>query len=335
MIIGIPRALIYWKRPYFWETFFENLGFEVLLSPKTNKEIIEMGVKAADPETCFSNKVFWGHLLWLDRKVAEASPHLPPRAASQRSVCDLIFVPRLKTVAEASLHLPPHPASRGSVTEEKLEFCPKFFGLPDLAKILIKTPILTETFDERKERFEKTLERFGGKLKKNKEEIKRAFKIALLKSWIEKEVKEKEEFFEKINSKKKKIILISHPYNLYDDYVNLRIKEKLEKLGTEVIFIEEIPIKIHNSKFKIQNFPKFHWEFGKEIMEKIQEILNYPISGAVEISSFQCGCDAVLKEFVEKEFKIKKIPFLYLLIDEHTAEAGLQTRLEAFIDTLK
>ena len=324
MTIGIPKALLYWKRPYFWENFFENLGFEVLLSPKTNKEIVEMGVRISDPEACFSNKVYWGHLLWLDGKVAEASPHLPPRAASRRSVCDLIFVPRLKA------------------NKEKLEYCPKFFGIPDLAKILVKTKILTETFDERKEKFEKTLQRLGKKLKKNKKEVKRAFEIASLK---EKELKREKEknFFEKINPstplrvEKKKIVLISHPYNLYDEYVNLRIKEKLEKLGAQPIFIEEIPISVDqrpNQRLSASTI-KFHWEFGKEIMEKIETILNYKIEGAIEISSFACGSDAVLKEFVEKRFKEVKIPFLYLIIDEQTGEAGIQTRLEAFIDTLK
>jgi len=301
MIIGIPRALIYWKRPYFWESFFENLGFEVLLSPKTNKEIVEMGVKVADPETCFSNKVYWGHILWLDGR------------------CDAIFVPRLKT------------------NEEKLEYCPKFFGLPDLAKILVKTPILTETFDERKEKFEKTLARLGKKLRKRIIEVKEATKKAFFK---EKEIKEKEEqnFLEKIKSQKPKIILISHPYNLYDEYVNLRMKEKLEKLGTKAIFIDEAPIGINQPyQYKSASVIKFHWEFGKEIMEKIQEILKYEISGTIEISSFGCGCDAVIKEFVEKTFKERtpnKIPFLYLMIDEQTGEAGLQTRLEAFLDTL-
>jgi predicted nucleotide-binding protein (sugar kinase/HSP70/actin superfamily) len=299
MIIGIPRALIYWKRPYFWEDFFEDLGFQVLVSPETNKEIVELGVKVSDPENCFSNKVYWGHLVWLEGK------------------CDLIFVPRLKA------------------TKERLEYCPKFFGLPDLAKILVKTPILTETFDPRKEKIERTFNKLGKKIKKNSWEIKKALENALLK---EKELKEKEnrEFFEKIHSEKQKVILISHSYNLYDEYVNLRIKEKLEKLGVEPIFIDRVPIKIQNSKYKIQNLnrPRFHWEFAEEIMEKIETILNYKISGAIEISSFACGCDAVLKEFVAREFKERKIPFLYLIIDEQTGEAGFQTRLEAFIDTL-
>jgi predicted nucleotide-binding protein (sugar kinase/HSP70/actin superfamily) len=297
MKIGIPRALIYWKRPYFWESFFENLDFEVLLSPKTNKEIVEIGVKISDPETCFSNKVYFGHLKWLDQK------------------CDLIFVPRLKT------------------NKEKLEYCPKFFALPDLAKISVKTKILTETFDEKREKFEESLVKLGKKLGKGKKEVEEAFQKALLK---EKEIREKQEkeVLEKLRSNLKKLILISHPYNLYDEYVNLKVKERLEKLGTTPIFIEEIPISI-NQQNQHKSAPiKFHWEFAKEIMEKIDFVLNKKIAGAIEISSFACGCDAVLKEFVEKKFKENKIPFLYLIIDEHTGEAGFQTRLEAFVDTI-
>ncbi len=299
MIIGIPRALIHWKRPNFWEVFFHSLGFEVLLSPSTNKEIVEKGTRTSDPEACFATKVYFGHILWLEGKV------------------DYIFVPRLKT------------------NEDKLEYCPKFFGLPDLAKLLVKTPILVETFDERKEKFKETLKKLGKKINKKSVEVERAAKEAFLEERRLKE-KEKERFFQKIQSKKQKIILISHPYNLYDEYVNLRIKEKLERLGVEALFIEEVPV---NSRSQFDNSEplsgiKFHWEFGKEIMEKIREILKYDIAGAIELSSFACGCDAVLKEFVEKEFKESKIPFLYLIIDEHTGEAGFQTRLEAFIDTL-
>jgi predicted nucleotide-binding protein (sugar kinase/HSP70/actin superfamily) len=127
--------------------------------------------------------------------------------------------------------------------------------------------------------------------------------------------------------------LVSHPYNLYDEYVNLRMEERLERLNVQPIFVNEVPI----SKFQIPNpeWPRFHWEFGKEIMEKVENVLKYKIDGAIQISSFACGCDAVLKEFVEKRFKENKIPFLYLIIDEHTGEAGFQTRLEAFVDTIK
>jgi len=208
--------------------------------------------------------------------------------------------------------------------------------LPDLAKILVKSSILTKTFDERKEKFEKSLEKLGKKLNKSRSEIKKATKITLLEEKKLKE-KEKKDFFRKIKSKKPKIILISHPYNLYDDYVNLRMKEKLEKLGVEPIFLDEVPSStvLTGSPRKSILTIEFHWEFGKEIFEKIEEILKYNITGVIEISSFACGCDAVLKEFIEKEFKNQKIPFLYLIIDEHTGEGGFQTRLEAFVDTFQ
>lgn len=297
MKIGIPRALIYWKRPYFWEAFFDSLGFDVLLSPPTNKEIIREGTRGADPETCFSNKVYWGHLMWLDQK------------------CDFIFVPRLKT------------------NKRKLEYCPRLFGLPDLAKLSVKTPILTQTFDERREPFKRTLERMGRQLKKGRPEINRAFKAALAKEKTEKE-KEKKRYLQKISSEKPKIVLVSHPYNLYDSYVNLRTEEKLEKLGVEPIFIDEVFVEDVDEEKKPFGI-NFHWESAREIFEKIEEVFKYDIMGGIEISSFQCGCDGVIKEFVEKRFKTEGIPFLYLIIDEHTGEAGLQTRLEAFIDTLR
>lgn len=289
MKIGIPKALIYWKKPYFFEIFFKALGFEVLLSPNTNKEIVEIGVKCADPETCYSIKVYFGHLKWLDKK------------------CDLIFVPRFKK------------------NELGFEYCPKFFALPDLAKISLKTKILTEKYEGK---FEKFLLKLGKKLKKNRKEIFEAKEIAILK---EKEFFDErfKLFEEKIKSQRKKIFLISHPYNLYDEFVNFRIKERLEKEGVEVILIEDV--------FLEEKLPfpyNIHWEFGREIILKIDKILKFKISGAIQISSFACGCDAVLKEFVEKKFKESKIPYLYLIVDEQTGEAGFQTRLEAFLDTI-
>jgi len=198
---------------------------------------------------------------------------------------------------------------------------------------LVKTKVLTETFDEKKEKFEESLVKLGKKLGKKKEEIKKAFQEALKK---EKEIREKQEkeALEKLESNLKKIILISHPYNLYDEYVNLRIKERLEKLGVVPIFIEDIPTSNIEPLTSNLEHPQFHWEFAEEIMEKVNFVLSRKIDGAIEISSFACGCDAVLKEFVEKKFKENKIPFLYLIIDEHTGEAGFQTRLEAFVDTI-
>ncbi len=267
----------------------------MILSPETNKDIVLQGTKISDPETCFSMKVFFGHVSWLEDKV------------------DYIFVPRMRS------------------NKDKLEYCPKFFGIPDLAKIVVKTPILTEVFDQRKHTIERTLTEIAKILDKDQKTANKAIAVAFTKE-KEQKAKEEHDFYKTIKSDKKKIVLVSHPYNLYDDYINVGIRKKLADLGMETICIDEVPLNL-GLKFKPE--VKFHWEFGREIMQKTEEVLRYDISGAIEISSFQCGCDAVLKEFVEKRFKQSRIPFLYLIIDEQAGDAGLQTRLEAFVDTIQ
>ena len=135
MIIGIPRALIYWKEPgiQFWKTFFEEIGLEVIISPLSNKEIVSQGAKVSDIESCFASKVFFGHVLWLEGKV------------------DFIFIPRLIK------------------NELGFEYCPRFFALPDIAILLIKTPLIFPLVNLKKESLQsiafKTGKKFFDKLR--------------------------------------------------------------------------------------------------------------------------------------------------------------------------
>ena len=105
-----------------------------------------------------------------------------------------------------------------------------------------------------------------------------------------------------IESLERKVVLISHPYNLYDDFINLKIKEKLEKNGLEVLTIDALPFEFQTT-FS-------HWDFASEMLNQAKEISKRAISGAIQISSFGCGCDSVIKEFIERIFREKKIPFL-------------------------
>jgi len=76
--------------------------------------------------------------------------------------------------------------------------------------------------------------------------------------------------------------------------------EAASRGAAEVVFIDQVPA--DPAQIKLTR-PKWHWEFGQEIMLEVEASLNYNIVGAVEISSFQCGSDSVLKEFVEERFK--------------------------------
>ena len=75
--IGIPRALLYYRYGVLWKNFFESLGCNVILSPETNKQIVELGVNNTIDESCLSYKIYVGHVLYLSK------------------ICDYILVSRV------------------------------------------------------------------------------------------------------------------------------------------------------------------------------------------------------------------------------------------------
>lgn len=74
--IGIPRGLLAYRDGVLWKHFFEKLGFQCVVSPKSDREILERGTARAVDETCLPFKMYLGHVMWLLGK------------------CDAIFIPR-------------------------------------------------------------------------------------------------------------------------------------------------------------------------------------------------------------------------------------------------
>lgn len=54
MKIGIPRAMLYYRDGALWQTFFQTLGHEVVLSRPTDREILELGIRYAIDEACLA-----------------------------------------------------------------------------------------------------------------------------------------------------------------------------------------------------------------------------------------------------------------------------------------
>ena len=75
--IGIPKAFLYYRYSILWKKFFELLGIKVIISPETNKEIIERGKELSIDEACLSSKIYFGHVSYLVDK------------------CDYLLVPRV------------------------------------------------------------------------------------------------------------------------------------------------------------------------------------------------------------------------------------------------
>ncbi len=299
MKIGIPRALLYFEYGKFWEVFLEELGFEVVISPPTNKSIVANGVKFAHSDTCYPVKVAYGHTWWLHDRV------------------DAILIPRY-------------------ISMDKLRYmCPKFIGLPDTIKASMgdKLPILLEpTFNAKEKPIISGFYELGKKLNKPYFKVKHAIHLAELayKEFISYRRKHKLK-----KAARLRIGFVARPYIAYDDYLNLRLFKILEEYGVDVVLYESInPNTIKQKVHEVQK--RIYYSMGERNVGAAFYFLDHEelFDGVIYVISFQCGPDSVLGELILSKARKSKVALLPIVIDEHASESGLRTRVEAFLDML-
>jgi len=134
-----------------------------------------------------------------------------------------------------------------------------------------------------------------------------------------------------------RVAFIGHPYNLFDIDINKDILTLAKSLGMEIItsdFLSEKEI-----DREVSNLSKeIYWSSGREIVGSLFHFLSGGVDGVVFLTSFKCGIDALLQEFIKRRLKVRggsSIPLLILSFDEHTGREGLTTRLEAFQDVME
>lgn len=293
MKLGIPKGLLYYKYYPFIQTFFYELGVDMIESPETNREILDLGTKYCVDEACLPIKIFHGHAAYLKDK------------------CDVMLIPRIMSV------------------KDKEFICPKFCGLPEMIKNSIPDlPDITYTqiYANTEKNLYLSMKSIAHKFTKKSSRINKAFKTA---------EEAQSSYLGGIQSNKteKRIALVGHPYNLYDTFVNMNIAKKLDKLGIGIIteeYVEEYLIDNEMNKL----FKKPFWTFAR-ISYGFSTYLakTHKIDGIIYLSSFACGIDSIVIELIREE--IGEFPLLVLKLDEHTGEAGFDTRLEAFSDMLE
>jgi predicted nucleotide-binding protein (sugar kinase/HSP70/actin superfamily) len=130
------------------------------------------------------------------------------------------------------------------------------------------------------------------------------------------------------------IALIGHPYNLYDAYITHNLVAKLRGLGVKVVTSEmATPEELRQGILDLTGQP--YWTYEDEVVGVAGHYLrDGRVDGFIAVGSFGCGPDSTLLDVVQRTTREAGRPFMNLIIDEHTGEAGLVTRLEAFVDML-
>jgi predicted nucleotide-binding protein (sugar kinase/HSP70/actin superfamily) len=133
-----------------------------------------------------------------------------------------------------------------------------------------------------------------------------------------------------------KIGLLGHAYNLYDPFISMDLIGKLRKMDASVITADSLPPDLIEQRVK--RLPKrLFWTLGKKMLGAALNFFeNKQLDGIIYLTSFGCGPESFVGELVERWAKRRGVlPLMLLTIDEHTGEAGLVTRLEAFLEMIK
>ena len=306
--IGIPRALLYYRYGIAWRTFFEALGCEIVLDRPSDRATLEVGDHLSVDECCLASKLFLGHV-----------------AALVDQGVDAVFVPSLMGYGRFDT------------------FCTKFQALPDLAqnafivagqRVRVVSMRIDELAGETEQDAYLTL---AARMGHPRKEAKRAYKaaVAAQRDYDAAMAREQERLVKglaKLPTAERPltILLAAHPYVSHDPFVGGVVEDALREQGACVLFADETD-KARALKRSYEFSHSIPWIVNRELIGSIV-MLHEQVDGIVLMSAYPCGPDSMCDDAIERCITGK--PILTLTIDAQSGTAGIETRVESFIDIL-
>ena len=347
--IGIPRALMFYRYFPFWHSFFKKLGWEVMVSDGVRQK--EKIVYFED--SCLPMKLLVTHAIQLKDRV------------------DHLFIPRLVSVHRTYIMCPKFRGAPDIVrlaTEGKVSVLDETIDLRKGGVSLLQSFLkigerLGASRQESKNAFREAEKSFSTFQKDwmdriNQLPTRQLFEtdIPIPPTKISPPLAGGDEgeggphrFYspppspspikgggEEIRTPLR-VAFVGHPYNLYDSDINKDVLGLAKRLGMEIVTADVLSEKEIDRE--VSDLSKeIYWSSGREIVGALLHFLSGGVDGVVFLTSFKCGIDALLQEFIKRALKVQggsSIPLLILSFDEHTGREGLTTRLEAFRDVVE
>jgi predicted CoA-substrate-specific enzyme activase len=304
--IGMQRALYGHQLSIMWAHFFDRLGFRLVLSPATNAQISKAGIEAVMAETCYPVKVSHGHIKWLAGKTK------------------LLFLPSI-------INMPtPDPSETGyycPMVQSNSYMVRMALGL-DQSSVL--SPVIHLNYDPGLLALEIS-EQMAPKLGVSKAGIKEAFYYAMDRhnQFVAELYEKGKEILENQRADEPIVVVTGRPYNLYDERLNLRLGQNLSKIGVAALPMDFIDV----SGVDLSDFPCMYWGFGSQVLRTVRFIKSHQNYFGLHLTNYGCGPDSFIEHFYKYIMGDKAC--LILELDEHSAVAGIMTRLEAYKNVIE
>lgn len=300
--VGIPRAFSVHSLYPLYSWFFHELGIKTILST----EVAQEGVVRVESAYCFPAEIAHGAVQdCIDKNT------------------DYILLPHFRDMEsyEEDVH-----ANTCPITQGLPYYIVKAF--PEVEPKRFLPLVVSFKFGEKK-----ALEHFcnmTGLLGISEADTKKAFEKALQKQ---------EEYFNKAQdlgrealeeakkANKPVIAILGRPYNAFTQEANMGIPRKFTSRGYSVIPFDILPFDKEENKFA-----NMYWYYGQQDMRAAQLLKDHPNIYVTWISNFSCAPDSFMLHYLK--WIMGQKPFLVLELDSHSADAGIDTRVEAFLDIL-
>jgi predicted CoA-substrate-specific enzyme activase len=309
--IGIPLVLNMYENIPFWWTFFDTLGYRVVYSDRSTKELYELGQGTIPSDTvCYPAKLVHGHIENLIRKDI-----------------DYIFYPNM-----------PYNFIEKDYRDNEYN-CPVVAFYPEVIKANVEELDLKTFIDpyislnKKKYFLQNLMSKMEGKYPITKRQISNAYDAALEAYYdYRKQVfQEGERALEFAKEQGKHVILLAgRPYHI-DPEINHGIPKLLQRLDTVVISEDAINYKADQELVKVLN----QWTYHTRLYDSAKFIGTLPESNLIQLISFGCGLDAItsdeVKDIIESYGKI----YTGIKIDEVNNLGTANIRIRSLLSTTK
>ncbi len=300
--VGMNRSFLIHTYFPFFNAFFAELGYRLVLPD----HIDQAGVDQQQAAFCYPGEMAHGYAAHL----LEINP-------------DFFFMPHLKGI-------PGGNENDTSCTCVLVQGEP--FYLASTFPGFNKKPLLTPTLDFSTgiEFNLKAFQDIADQLGSSKKQGKKAMQAgsAALKSLFEDLQQMGVEALTdmELNGDHFTVVLCGRSYNTFASSANKGIPAKFASRGIRIIPFDMLPY----DKEKIESDHNMYWATGNMILKGAHLVKKNPRFFATYITNFSCGPDSFISGYFRDIMGRK--PSLTLELDSHTADAGLETRIEAFLD---
>jgi predicted CoA-substrate-specific enzyme activase len=301
-VVGIPKCFSVHTLYPFYSWFFHSLGVKTFLSEEVDHE----GVARAESAYCFPAEIAHGAVEDVWKKGA-----------------DYVFLPHFRDMPsyEKDVH-----ANFCPITQSLPYYIKKAF--PDIPDERIIDVVVSFKFGRAK-----ALEHFvrlGERLGIPSDEIEAAFDVASAKqdAYFKSAAELGRRALDDARKADKPVIaLLGRPYNAYTSDANMGIPRKFTTRGYSVVPFDILPFEDETI------FANMYWYYGQQDLKAASLIKREPNIYITYVSNFSCAPDSFILHYIK--WMMGQKPFLILELDSHSADAGLDTRVEAFLDIIE